>query len=158
MRWPGTLAALALGLVSCTAVVAPDAVDAPAAPFGECTPPYAFFGETTLAAIGLTNVSPQEANRPGRIWITRDPVDSDVFAPGPPAGVGMPDGQVVCVEWADGSGMSTILPDAWDAPLADGPVGTDDGMPITMVGAVAAVLIVLVVSWLAFRREAPTAA
>ena len=155
MWWRAAVVIVATALSGCSAMVTPDAVEGRPAPFGECPAPYAFVGETTLAELGLSEMfGPPDSNRRGTVWITRDAVSQDVFAPpGAPVGQG-PEGQALCVEWPDGSGMSTTLSEPWRPAAADaGPAVGDGGVPVGLIGLIVAVLVVLVVSWLSFRRD-----
>lgn len=130
------------------------------APWPECTGvELAFFGEnTTLAAIGLGEMGGPDANRPGTIWVTAEPVDPDVV--GGPPGPQAPPQRWVCVQWADGSGMGGTIDDDWQPPGAlDGIVDGDatSANPAVPIAALAiGLLVVAVISWLAFRREERT--
>lgn len=159
------VAALLAGvLAACSAGIVPGRVtpDRPA-PFPECqADAYAFVGEASLAAIGLAEVAGRgpEANRVGAVWVTAEPVDPDAFgAPviGPDGGAvaGPPPGRAVCVEWPDGSGMMTVIDGSWQPPgVAAGlsASSSDDGLPFGLIGAVIAMLVLVGVSYLAFRR------
>ena len=88
----------------------------------------------------------------GRVWITANAVDAADFAPpGAPAG---PAGQVMCIEFADGSGMSTMLTEPFGPPGEVAVTTTSDDtfdarlVPIAVVG-----LAVIGISVLVFRAD-----
>jgi hypothetical protein len=122
----------------------------------DCSPPFAFEGETTLAAIGLGDIEAAqgEANRRGSIRITQHTVPWEAFAPPgvPPV---VPEGQLLCVTWPDGSGMSTMLTEPFARPGSDGAEanGTTEALPVLPVIVAFVLLLLAGVSWLAFRRE-----
>lgn len=125
-----TIVALGIALAGCasgTVVDAPDPTPARDGPIvTDCLPPFAFEGETTLGAIGLGDIPGlgEAATRRGLVRITRDTVTWAEFAP-PDTPRLRPDGQMVCVTWPDGSGMSTLLetPFGVDATSGDVPPG-----------------------------------
>jgi hypothetical protein len=154
MRLLAALATLAIGLSACSGLVTDDVVDGPTAPFGECPPPYAFVGEATLAELGLSRMfGPPDSSRRGTVWITRDTVSPDFGAPPGAPGGGGPEGQALCVEWPDGSGMSTTLTEPWQPPSTDVEPTAGDGVPVGAVGLLIAAAVIVTVSWVAFRRE-----
>ena len=122
----------------------------------ECVAPLAFSGETTLAALGLCDLpgGAGDANRPATIRVTQETVAWEDFAPPgvPPA---VPEGQLLCVTWADGSGMTTLLHEPFNPPLdrLAAPAPESARPPVVPLVAVAALVVVAAVSWLAFRRE-----
>ena len=62
---------------------------------------YAYFGETTMAALGVSRPSgrpPPDANRIGTIWITAD----RRFNEGEPTG--MAEGRMLCIEFREDGG------------------------------------------------------
>ena len=123
---------------------------------GECAPPLAFEGETTIAGLGLVDAIPEipadDAMREGRIQVTRDPVPWEEFAPPnvPPA---VAAGQLLCMTWDDGTGMTTILHRPFVGQVAD-PAGepATGGPPAAPLFFAAAILVIAGASWLAFRR------
>ena len=137
-------------------VAQPDGV----APFPECdNVELAFFGETTLAAIGLDEmVGPQEAGRVATVWVTAVPVQ--MGGPGMAPGGAPPAERMVCAQWADGSGMAGPVPAGWEPPnLLDGDLAETtegSGPPITLIALGIGTALLVGVSVLAFRRE-PTA-
>jgi hypothetical protein len=149
MRRPAWLAvATALTLTACAASLRAPAAGGP--PFPECeADAYAFVGETSLAAIGLADMWPEEAGRVGEIWVTAVPVPQ--FGPPGAAPMGQ---RVVCLEFDDGSGMAGPIDDAWQPPgagLALPDAGGD--LPWAGLTAIAAVILVLVISLFAFRTK-----
>jgi hypothetical protein len=135
-------------------------------PFPECqTGDYAFTGESTLAAIGLAELmAGPEARRVGMIWVTASPVAIDVAQPVPAGGgkvpVEVPASRMVCVQWPDG-GMSASVPDDWVLPadLADAagagtPAESAGPLPLGTLALVVGAVVLIVVSVVAFRREA----
>jgi hypothetical protein len=128
-------------------------VAGPDPPFAECTQDeYAFVGETSLAAIGLDLGGGPDDERIGQIWVTADPVDPAVW--GAPPGPGAPLGRAVCIEFADGSGMSTTIPDDWQPPGAGFEVG-GGGNPLVILAGLLTFAILAVASWLVFRQHDP---
>jgi hypothetical protein len=123
----------------------------------DCMPPFAFEGDTTLAAIGIGDLDGigQEATRRGSIRITRDTVRWEQFAPPdvPPGPI--PEGQMLCVTWPDGSGLNALLPEQFDGPErdADPASAAADDLPVVPILVFVAVVLVIGISWLAFRRE-----
>ena len=110
---------------------------------------FAFIGETTLAALGLDQFAGPDSGRIGTIWVTADKVEMGA----PPDPLVEPT-RMVCVEWADGSGMSGQLPDRWQLPVtAEPPQSTS--LPVAPLVLAAVLLSLIGVSFLAFRRERP---
>ena len=156
---PATLRRVALVttsavLAACTAVIAPD----DPAPeenggllgFQDCEPPFVFDGESTIAALGIEAEGlTHERTIRGRIRITRDIITHEEFAP-PGAPVHVPEGQVLCVEWANGGGMAMMLPERWDRR---GAVPAPGDVPVALLVIGSVVLVGGVVSWVAFRRD-----
>lgn len=137
----------------------PNAVPAedfdPGALTTDCEPPFAFDGDASIAELGLGPALPGvegQLNIRGRIRITRDTVRAqDFLPPGAPALV--EEGQLLCMTFDDGSGMSLMLPVPF--PL-DGGAGTariDVDWALMIVIGLAAIAIIGV-SWMAFRRSA----
>jgi hypothetical protein len=120
---------------------------------GDCTPPFVLDEETSLGALRIAQfagLGPDLA-RPGRIRITEATIDWEDFAP-PDVPPIVSEGQLLCVTWADGSGMSTVLHEPFGG-VGIG-VGVAIGAPAVLVGVgIGALLLVIVVSWLVFRRE-----
>ena len=123
---------------------------------GPCAAPFAFEGETTIAELGLVDAIPEitadDATRQGTIRVTRDAVPWDEFAP-PDAPPAVAAGQLLCVTWDDGSGMTTILhrPFIGQGSGPDGQPATSGPSAAPLFFAVA-FLVVAGASWLAFRR------
>lgn len=177
------LAILMIAAAGCTSIVQTQPLPPQAAPaqpvpmpgvavdpgmFPECTQAgeFAFAGESTLAALGLGEMmGGPDASKPGMIWVTANPVQMQ----GPGGGVGMgmeamPMQRMVCVQWPDGSGMSTTVPDGWEVPVD---IGGDDAAeasatvsaaPVDLgpIAVMVAVVVLIGFSVLAFRREAAT--
>jgi hypothetical protein len=121
----------------------------------DCAPPFVLHEETTLGALGIGQFEDLgvHLNRVGSVRITEAAVRWEDFAPPdvPPA---VPEGQLLCVTWPDGSGLSTLLHEPFGRGGVDAlPGGIEDGPPIALAGLAVAVLLVVGVSWLAFRRE-----
>ena len=62
---------------------------------------------------------------------------------------------MVCVEWADGSGMTAPLPDNWQLPVTAEPVPASTSPPVAPLVLAVVVAILVGVSFFAFRRERP---
>ncbi len=133
----------------------PAAVDGPQF-VGPCTAPFAFEGETTIAQLGLVdaipNITEDDATRRGTIRVTRDAVPWEEFAP-PDAPPAVATGQLLCVTWDDGSGMTTMLhrPFVTQGRDPDGGPATSGPSAAPLFFAVA-ILVIAGASWLAFRR------
>ena len=130
------------------------AVPARQPPFEECqADAFAFVGETSLAAIGLAELTGgPDANRVGSVWVTAGPAVQGAF-PGQGA---PPPGRMLCIEWPDGSGMSTNVDDAWQPPgidVAAGDAEASSGVPLGPMAAVIAAVLLVAISYLAFRRD-----
>lgn len=110
---------------------------------------FAFIGETTLAALGLDQFGGPDIGRVGTIWVTADKVEMGA----PPDPLVEPT-RMVCVEWADGSGMTGPLPDNWQLPVtAEPPQSTS--LPVAPLVLAVVLASIVGVSFLAFRRERP---
>ena len=70
----------------------------------------------------------------------------------------MPEGQLLCVNWPDGSGMSMMLPEPFVVGEAPDDAAADPGVPLTPILFALAILLVVAISWIAFRREAKPSA
>ena len=155
-----TLALAFLGLSTACAIAPSAGVAGPDAPFPECQADrYAFVGETTLAALGVDTFGGPDANRVGSVWITAEEVAVDMGPAPVPGGdpVIQEPSRMVCVEFADGSGMSGPIDDDWQPP--SGPQaalnGTGASFPPAPLIVVIVVAILAGASVLAFRRERP---
>jgi hypothetical protein len=130
-------------------------------PVADCEPPLAFEGETTIAELGLADAIPNvggDAARLGMIRITRDTVTWAEFAP-PDVQAAVPEGQVLCITWDDGSGLSTLLHRPFHGGIgAPADEGGSGEIPLTAIVVGLAVVLLVAVSWLSFRREAPPSA
>jgi hypothetical protein len=151
----GLVLSTGLALSACLPTVTTIGPVPEAAPFPECMEaPLAFQGETTLAAIGLAEfVAPNEASQAASVWVTAVPVS--LGGPGEDAS-----DRIVCVQWPDGSGMAMPIPDDWAPPnLLDGDLADEatDGPPIGLLAVSIGIVLVIGISFLAFRREAPVA-
>lgn len=114
--------------------------------------PLAFNGTTTLAALGLADqVGGPDANKPGHIWVTADPIVPEGWG-APPGAPPAPPMRFVCVEWQDGSGMSGSIDLAWQPPSGLATADADGGAPLRAVGVLGLVLVGIVISVIAFRR------
>lgn len=151
----GATVALSLGLGACQTVSGP-LVDPGMVGMGcEQAQAFAFSGETSLAAIGLEEfVGGPDAQRIGMVWVTADAVNMN--GPGPmPAGMEPMFDRMVCVQWPDGSGMSTSVPPGWEPPGDATAALTEEaaGPPLTLIGLIVAAALILGVSYIAFREE-----
>jgi hypothetical protein len=120
----------------------------------ECLEPLAFEGEATIAELGLVDAIPNiagDATRRGMIRITRDVVTWEQFAP-PNVPAAVPAGQLLCITFDDGTGMATLLHRPFGG-VADGPVGEAFELPITPILVALTILLVVAMSWLAFRSR-----
>lgn len=130
----------------------PEELD-PGALTTECEPPFAFQGDGTIAELGLLGDLPNLGDHAvlhGAIRITRDSVrHEDFLPPGVPPTVD--EGQLLCITFADGSGMALMLPVPFPSERAAGDSGGDgiDWTPV-LVGLVVAA--VVGVSWAAYRH------
>ena len=149
-RLPAAVVA-AIALTACGSLI--PAADAGEPPFPECeADAYAFIGETSLAELGLREQWPEAAGRVGEVWVTAGPPDPAAW-PMPP-GAPPIDQRVICVEFADGSGMAGPIDDAWRPPGAGMPLAAgSEGSLLAVVAVPIAVLVVGAVSYLAFRRD-----
>lgn len=147
------VAAILAGCTTTTTFVGEPVIvgaDAPA-PFPECqAEAFAFVGEASLAAIGLESLAGggPDANRVGRVWVTAGPGRMDMGPGAPPSGQ-----RVLCIEWPDGSGMSTTIDDGWLPPGVEAVETTTTSPAWPVIGVAAVVVLLLGVSFLAFRRE-----
>ena len=153
------LVAVFLGvLIGCnfTPAAPLDAADVPAPPDPDCiADKYAYFGQTTMAALGVSRPSgrpPPDATRVGTIWVTAD----RRFNEGEPPG--MSEGRMLCIEFPDDGGQigaMTNFPvvDSWRAPgLVEGiEVATSVPAQLLLVGLGAALLTAVVL--VAFRER-----
>ena len=98
---------------------ATSAGDVPVPPDPAClADEYAYFGETTMAALGVSRPSgrpPPDANRIGTIWITAD----RRFNEGEPTG--MAEGRMLCIEFREDGGEISAMTnfpvvDSWQPP------------------------------------------
>jgi hypothetical protein len=114
---------------------------------------FTFIGRSSLDALGLNEFGGgPESGRIGMIWVTADKVQMDV-GPAPGGGLAEPT-RMVCVEWADGSGMAGPIPDNWQPPVtAAEPASTS--LPIAPLVLAVVLASLIGVSFLAFRRERP---
>lgn len=124
----------------------------PDLPCGQTTE-FAFVGETSLAAIGLDDFGP-DSQRVGMVWVTAGPVGMD--GPPMPAGaVELENARMVCVQFPDGSGMVTNIDDAWQPPAGSAAASqpADAQPPFALLGLIGAAVLVIGVSFIAFRSE-----
>jgi len=112
---------------------------------------FAFIGRTSLDALGLDEFGGgPDGAQIGTIWVTADEVQMD--APPDPA---VEPTRMVCVEWADGSGMTAPLPDNWQPPRTAEPLPPSTSPPVAPLVLVAVLATLVGVSFLAFRRDRP---
>ena len=112
---------------------------------------FTFIGRTSLDALGLDEFGGgPDGAQIGTIWVTADQVQMDA-----PPGPAVEPTRMVCVEWADGSGMTAPLPDNWQLPGTAEPLPPSTTMPVAPLVLVVVVAIIVGVSFLAFRRERP---
>jgi hypothetical protein len=124
----------------------------------DCTPPFVVDEETTLGALGIGQFEGMgvQLNRVGSVRITEATVRWEDFAP-PDVPAVVPEGQLLCVTWPDGSGLSSLLEEPFGKPAIGVDLGGGDGgPPIALVGVAHAGLLVAGVSWLVFRGEPPS--
>lgn len=126
-----------------------EAADVPEPPFPDCVAEeYAYFGETTLAALGVSRPSgrpPPNANRVGLVWITAD----RRLNRGEPEGADF--GRMLCVEFADGSAMTDFpVVDAWEPP---GSSQRNMTMPWQLLPVALGVALLIATSIVVFRRS-----
>ena len=135
---------------ACSAVLPAAEVGEP--PFQECkADAYAFVGESTLAALGLGEMWPEERGTRAEIWITAEAVEQQPL-PGQPA----PEPErMICVELDDGSGMAGPIEADWQPPSVVNDLAGSGGGGPAVGGAVVIGLALLIglVSFLAFRGE-----
>lgn len=146
---------LAAAVVGCAPVLAPAVpeMDDGVAGFQDCEPPFVFEGDATIAELGISDPRlTHEATLRGHIRVTRDTISHEEFAPpGVPAVI--PEGQVLCATWADGSGMAMMLAEPWGPPgVFDHATVGPGSLPVVAIGVTGAVVATAVISWLAFRR------
>lgn len=151
--WPRRLllAAAAAALSGCAFSQSQVAGQTPSLPECAQAGAFAFAGQATLAELGLEQFGGgPDATRPGRIWVTAEPVQ--MGAGGPRGLLPPPPRRVVCVEWPDGSAMMGDIPDDWQPPsFLETPGPEPDGLPPVLPLLLAA-LAIAAASYLAFRR------
>ena len=144
------VAAFVMGGCSLAPGLGVGGVTGPTPPFPECqADAFAFIGETSLGAIGLDGHG--EPNRVGMVWVTLNPVAREQF--GLPLGEVVEPGRVVCVEWPDGSGMSTTIDDSWHPPAAPAASASSDEPPLGLLALAIGLVVIAGVSFLAFRPD-----
>lgn len=157
--WSFAAAAVLAGAIAGCQMAGAPLVDPAVAGMGcEQAETFAFSGETSLAAIGLGDdfgMGP-DSSRIGMIWVTAEAVNMNGPGPAPPGMAPQLD-RMVCVQWPDGSGMAGPVPADWEPPNAfTAASGTDGGgPPLTLIGLVAAAVVIVGVSFLAFRERRP---
>ena len=123
----------------------------PALPGCDQAQEFAFIGRTSLDALGLDEFGGgPDGAQIGTVWVTADRVQMDA-----PPDAGVEPTRMVCVEWADGSGMAAPLPDNWQLPRTADPLPPSTTMPVAPLVLVVVVAIIVGVSFFAFRRERP---
>ena len=126
----------------------------------DCEPPLVFEGDSTIAQLGLADAVLADAateSRRGSIRVTGNTVRwEDAVPPNVPAR--FPEGQMLCITWEDGTGMSTLLPVRFGADGVEGPVQSETSLPVVPIVVALAFGLIAGLSWLAFRREAPPSA
>ena len=133
------------------------AADVPVPPDPDCVADeYAYFGETSMAALGVTRPSgrpPPEPNRVGTIWITAD----RRFNEGEP--VGMAEGRMLCIEFEDTgagetSGMTNFpVVDSWQPPGSTGSTEPNLALPWQVMVAVVGAAVLVGTSVVVFRSR-----
>jgi hypothetical protein len=133
-----------------------DAADEPVPPFPECVADeYAFVGETTMAALGVSRPSgrpPPDADRVGMIWVTAD----RRFNEGEP--VGMAEGRMLCIEFPDDGGEISAMTnfpvvDSWQPPGAADTTQPGVGVPWQVLPAALGAAVLIATSIVAFRSR-----
>ena len=152
------LGVLVGGLVGCG--LAPGgrfaAADVPVPPFPECVADeYAYVGETTMAALGVSRPSgrpPPDPNRVGMIWVTADRRPNGGEPGGPVVA------RMLCIEFPDDGGeigAMTNFPvvDSWQPPgsLAIPELAAPVPWQPFLVGF--GLLLLVATSFLAFRQR-----
>jgi hypothetical protein len=131
------------------------AADVPTPPFPECVADeYAYFGETTMAALGVSRPSgrpPPDPNRLGMIWVTAD----RRFNEGEPSG--MAEGRMLCIEFRDDGGEISAMTnfpvvDSWQPPGSPERIelAAADPWQLLLVGL--GVVLLMAASFIAFRE------
>lgn len=132
------------------------AADVPVPPFPECVADeYAFVGETTMAALGVSRpsgVPPPDANRVGMVWVTADRRPNEGEPGGPVVA------RMLCIEFRDDGGeigaMSNFpVVDSWEAPGSrPSPVFAAPGAwPLLLIGV--GVVLLVAASLIALRQR-----
>jgi hypothetical protein len=122
----------------------------------DCAQPFVLNQETTLAAIGLDDlpgIRDREAVRRALIRVTRAATPWEAFAP-PGLEPVVAEGQMLCITWADGSGLSMLLAEPFGVAAEEPGPGTGSTWVLPAIVA-AALLALIVISWLAFRDRGP---
>jgi hypothetical protein len=153
------LAAFLGVLVGCSFTPGPpiDAADVPAPPDAQCVADeYAYFGETTMAKLGVSRPSgrpPPDANRVGTIWITAD----RRFNEGEPPG--MAEGRMLCIEFPDDGGgeisLMTNFPvvDSWRPPGSVEGIAVAAPVPVQLLLVGLGAVLLIAASLIAFRER-----
>ena len=119
-------------------------------PFPECkADTYSFVGESTLAALGLGDMWPEQRSARAEIWVTAEVVDPEPI----PGQLPMEPARMICMELDDGSGMAAPIDADWQPPSLAGDIATSVGSGPVVGGAIVIGLALLIglVSFFAFR-------
>ena len=146
------------GLVGCSLApgVRTGAADVPVPPFPECVADeYAYVGETTMSALGVSRPSgrpPPDINRIGMIWVTADRRPNEGEPGGPVVA------RMLCIEFSDDGGeigAMTNFPvvDSWQPPGSPEIPARAAALPwqLLLIGFVAVLL--TATSLIAFRQR-----
>jgi hypothetical protein len=156
MRPPLTVAFIvALAGCAASATGAISARDVPVPPDPDCVAEqYAYFGESSIAALGVTRPSgrpPPDPSRVGTIWIT---ADRRVNAGEP---VGMAEGRMLCIEYPNaGAGETSLMTnfpvvDSWQPPGLAQRIEQVAGVPWPVLPVAVGVSLLIAASFIAFR-------
>ena len=121
-------------------------------------PPFVLHEETTLGALGLAQFEGMglELTRRGIVRITEATIRWEDFAP-PDVPAVVREGQLLCVTWPDGSGLSALLHEPFGQPgIGVGALVGVGESPVVLIGVGVVMILLVVVSWLAFRGEEPS--
>jgi hypothetical protein len=133
-----------------------DAADVPVPPFPECVADqYAYVGETSMAALGVSRPSgrpPPDRNRVGMIWITADR-RPNAGEPGGPV-----EARMLCIEFPDDGGEISAMTnfpvvDSWQPPGSRDSLALAAPVAGQLVLVGVGVALVVAASLMAFRRR-----
>lgn len=153
-----TVLLVLLGALAACAIapgVGIDAADVPVPPDPECVADeYAFVGETTMAALGVSRPSgrpPPDADRVGMIWITADRRPNEGEPGGPVVA------RMLCIEFSAGGGQISAMTnfpvvDSWRPPGSRDSNEFAMAVPWQVLPVGLGVILLIAASLIAFRR------